>query len=138
MACSGPRTLKASAQVANGLVIAETGYTPEDIAYVRALVEEGCAEVNRDSAEFNLWWTSQVSFSDDLVQRMATAIGATFWITWGSAKGKRVAPDYIPKLCANSHNLATWEHDRGEQRAIDGGLTCSRQVGPRRSTRARP
>ena len=117
VACSGPRTLKASAQVADGLIIAEMGYTPEDIAYVRALIEEGCAEVDRDPAELDLWWTTQVSFSDDLVHGMATAIGASFWITWGSTKGKRIPAGYIPKLRelhTDSHNLATWEYGRAE------------------------
>ena len=90
VACSGPRTLKASAQVADGLIIAEMGYTPEDIAYVRTLIEEGCAEVDRDPSELDLWWTTQVSFSDDLVHGMATAIGSSLWITWGSTKGKRI------------------------------------------------
>ena len=117
VACSGPRTLKASAQVADGLIIAEMGYTPEDIAYVRTLIEEGCAEVGRDPAELDLWWTSGVSFSDDLAQGMATAVSSSFWITWGSTKGKRIPEGYIPKLRelhVDTHNLATWEQSRPE------------------------
>lgn len=117
VACSGPKTLKASAQVADGLIIAEMGYTPEDIAYVRTLIEEGCAEVGRDPAELDLWWYSQMSFSDNLVQGIATAIMSSFWITWGSTKDKRIPEGYTPKLRelhADTHNLATWENGRAE------------------------
>lgn len=115
VACSGPKTVKVSAQVADGLIIAEMGYTPEDITHIQALIKEGCAEVGRDPSELDVWWAASTDFSGDSVQGMATAVAGSFWITWGSTKGKRIPEGYVPKLRelhADSHNLATWESGR--------------------------
>jgi len=118
VACSGPKTVKASAQVADGLIIAEMGYTPEDIAHVMALIDEGCAAVGRDPTKLDLWWGSDMRFSDSAAD--ATAVGVTassVWLTMGSTKGKRIPEGFVPKLRelhADTHNLETYADGRGE------------------------
>ena len=99
VACSGPRTLKVAAQLADGLIIAEMGYTPEDIAHVRAVIDEGCAEVGRNPEELDIWWGTDVSFSDSVAD--ATAVGiasSSVWLTMGSTKGKRIPDGFVSKL----------------------------------------
>ena len=118
VACSGPKTLKASAQLADGLIIAEMGYTPADIAHVRALVEEGCAEVGRDPEELDLWWGADVRFSNSVADATAAGIASSsVWLTMGSTKGKRIPEGFVPKLRqlhADRYNLENYAGSRGE------------------------
>ena len=118
VACSGPKTVQASAQVADGLIIAEMGYTPADVAHVRALIEEGCAEVGRDPEELDLWWGADVRFSDSVADATAAGIASSsVWLTMGSTKGKRIPEGFVPKLRrlhADTHNLETYADSRGE------------------------
>jgi len=96
VACSGPRVIKMAAQVADG-IIPEMGYTPEDIAYVYSLVEEGCTEIGRDPKEIDIWWYSDVTFARDVETAMQSTIGtASHWLTMGSTKGKRIPEGYAP------------------------------------------
>ena len=129
VACSGPRTVKASAQIADGLIIAEMGYTPADIAHVRSLIEAGCAEFGRDPQELDLWWGSDVRFSDNADDVTAAGIASSsVWLTMGSTKGKRIPDGFAPKLRqlhADRYSLKNYEHSRNEflaERARELGL----------------
>jgi 5,10-methylenetetrahydromethanopterin reductase len=121
VACSGPKTLKAAAQIADGLIIAEMGYTPADIARVRALIEEGCAEVGRDPEELDLWWGAELKFSDSTADATATGIAtSSAWLTVGGTAGKGIPEGFAPKLRqlhADSYDLETYAGDRGEHLA---------------------
>ena len=118
VACSGPKTVKASAQLADGLIIAEMGYTPADIAHVRALIEEGCAPFGRDPEELDLWWGSDVRFSDSVADATAAGIASSsVWLTMGSTKGKRIPEGFAPKLRqlhADRYSLEGYGHSRAE------------------------
>ena len=118
VACSGPRVVKASAQVADGLIIAEMGYTPEDIKHVHSLIAEGCAEVDRDPQELDIWWGADVRFADNVDEATAAGVAtSSVWLTMGSTKGKRIPEGYVPKLRqlhADTHNLSTYAGSRGD------------------------
>ena len=118
VACSGPKTLKAAAQVADGLIIAEMGYTPPDIAHVRALIDQACADVDRDPNGLDLWWGSDVRFSDSVADAMAAGIASSsVWLTMGSIKGKRIPEAFVPKLrqlYADRFSLDNYEGSHGE------------------------
>jgi len=109
VACSGPKVLKASAQVADGLIIAEMGYTPENIANVLSLIEQGCAEADRDPEELEIWWAGQVAFGDDLEALNENAIGATHWLIAGNPEEKGIPDGFLPKL----EQLHSDTHDLG-------------------------
>lgn len=110
VACSGPKLLKASAQVADGLIIAEMGYTPEDIARVLGVIEEGCAEVDRDPEELEIWWASVMAFGDDISALVENAVGATHWLIAGNPEEKGIPDGFLPKL----KQLHFDTHDLGE------------------------
>ena len=110
VACSGPKLLKASAQVADGLIIAEMGYRPEDIARVLGVIEQGCAEVDRDPKELKIWWASVMAFGDDMAALTENAIGATHWLIAGDPKEKGIPDGFLPKL----KQLHFDTHDLGE------------------------
>ena len=113
VAVSGPRVLKASAQVADGLIIAEMGYTPEDIARVHSLIDEACAEGGRDPKELDLWWMADGRFSEDAESALAAGIGSgSQWLIMGSTKGKGIPEGFVPKLRelhADTHQLAAYK-----------------------------
>ena len=111
VACSGPKVLKASAQVADGLIIAEMGYTPEDITRVRSIIEQGCAEVDRNPEELEIWWATQVAFGDDVEALTENAIGATHWLIAGNPEEKGIPDGFLPKLKQlhfDTHDLAAF------------------------------
>jgi len=98
VACSGPKTLKAGAAVADGLILA-MGYAPEDIAETRRLIAEACHEAGRDPAELELWWYSEVTFARDTNAGMEASLGwFSQWLAMGTMKGKRIPEAYKPLL----------------------------------------
>lgn len=119
VACSGPKTLKASAQVADGVIIAEMGYTPEDIAHVRGLIAAGCAEVGRDPATLEVWWGSDVALSDSGAEVTAAGIAtSSVWLTMGTMQGKRIPEGFVPKLRQlydDRYNLENYAESPGER-----------------------
>src|SRR5262249_46670864 len=62
VACAGPKVLRMAAQVADGMVVF-MGFSPENIAYVNANIEEACAEVGRTPAELHVWWQTTINFA---------------------------------------------------------------------------
>ena len=118
VAVSGPRVLKASAQVADGLIIAEMGYAPEDIARVHDLIDQACAEVDRDPQELDIWWLADLRFAEDTEAALAQSIGsATQWLIMGSTRGKGIPEGFVPKLRelhADTHSLGAYvDQSRG-------------------------
>ena len=110
VACSGPKILKAASRVADGLIIAEMGYTPEDIARVWGVIDEGCAEVGRDPEELEIWWATVMAFGDDQAALMENAVGATHWLIAGNPEDKGIPDGFLPKL----KQLHFDTHDLGE------------------------
>jgi 5,10-methylenetetrahydromethanopterin reductase len=118
VACSGPRVLKMAAQVADGVIVS-MGYSPEDIAYVRSVISEGCAEVGRETKELEVWWFSEFTFGPDPESAMEFALASeTHWLIMGGTEGKRIPEEYKPllrELHTDTFDLDTYlkDPDRG-------------------------
>lgn len=130
VACSGPKVLRMAAQVADGMVVF-MGFAPENIAFVRATIEEACAEVGRDPAELHVWWQTTVNFADTVEEAMERSLGVnTSWMTMRTMAGKQIPEDIHAKLVqfnADMENVAATyrDMDRGRvlvQRAKEMGI----------------
>ena len=98
VACSGPRVLKMAAQVADGVIVS-MGSSPEDVAYVRSVISESCAEIGRDTKEVEVWWCSEFTFGPDAETVMEFSLASdTHWLIMGGTEGKRIPEEYKPLL----------------------------------------
>lgn len=98
VSCSGPKLLQAAAQVADGVVIDGMGFTPEDIARVKGLIDRALDEVGRDPNELDVWWGSEFAFGDDPEEVMAKHILVSHWLLLGDPVAKGVPEAIVPKL----------------------------------------
>ena len=114
VAVSGPKVLRAAAQVSDGLIIA-MGYAPEDIAHIESLIAEACAEVGRDPSELEIWWYTDINFAEDYDTGLAMSLDSTAqWLVMGGTDGKRIPEGYVPllkELFADAHDLDTSYRD---------------------------
>ncbi len=108
VACSGPKTLRMAAQVADGFIIT-MGFAPDDIRDVGRVIASGCAEVGRDPDALPIWWNCQVVFAPSVEEAMAVGIGwTTGWLTMGSLEGKGIPEAFkapLLEMNADTHNL---------------------------------
>lgn len=98
VSCSGPKLLQAAVQVADGVVIDGMGYTPEDIARVNRLIDQGCDEVGRDPNELEVRWGSEFAFGDDHEAVMEKHILVSHWLLVGDPIAKGVPEEILPAL----------------------------------------
>jgi len=109
VAVAGPKILRMAAQEADGIIVS-MGYAPEDIAHVRALVGEACAEVGRNPNEIEIWWNAAVNLaaSRDAAVESGVNLGSA-WLTAGGTSGKQIPEALQPALAElgrDSHDLA--------------------------------
>ena len=130
VACSGPRVLRMAAQVADGLIV-NMGFSPEDISYIRGIIEEACAEVGRDPDELEIWWNAYLVFAPSVEEAMEMSLGWSMtWITMTTLEGKGIPEEYkepLRRLTWDNHDLAaayrtTNRHQTLVRRAKELGL----------------
>ena len=98
VACSGPKILKMAAQVADGVIVT-MGFSDEDVAYVRGVIAEGCAEVGRDPRELDIWWNAYVVFAPSIEEAKNKSLGWSMsWLAMTTMEGKRIPEEYREKL----------------------------------------
>ena len=107
VACAGPKVLRMAAEVAEGGLVT-MGFSPEDVANIRAIVAEGHAAAGR-SDDFDIWWNAHVTFADSVEAARATSLGwSPSWLTMGSLEGKGIPDEYKEKLLqlnVDTHDL---------------------------------
>ena len=119
VACTGPKVLKMSAQVADGMFI-HMGMAPENIEYIRSIIKEGCEEVGRNPDELDLWWGSQVVFADSAEEAATRDMGSNpSWLVMGSMENKQIPEEYkepLRELAKNAHTFSAtyFNPKRGE------------------------
>ena len=130
VACSGPKVLKMASQVADGLIVT-MGFSPEDISYVRGIIEEGCAEVGRNPDELDIWWNAYIVFAPSVEEAMEKSLGWSMsWITMTTLNGKGIPEEYkepLRRLTWDNHDLTaayktTNRHSALVERAKEVGL----------------
>jgi len=109
VAAAGPKILRMAAQEADGVIVS-MGYAPEDIAHVRALVAEACAETGRNPGEIEIWWNAAVHLAGSREAAVDAGVNlASAWLTAGGTSGKQI-PDSLQaalaELSRDSHDLA--------------------------------
>lgn len=118
---AGPKITKMAAQIADGLLLS-MGLGPNNVSYVRDLVEQGCAEAGRDPDEIEMWWNSEVVFGDDVASARARSLGvSTSWLTMGGLDGKQVPHELHAPLIrfnADIHDLSNSYQDDGRQEKL--------------------
>lgn len=93
VACSGTRVLRMAAQVADGLILA-MGFGPHNLEYVRANIDQACAEVGRDPSELELWGHGALTFGETVEAAMEENLGVNpGWLTLGTLEGKQIPED---------------------------------------------
>lgn len=98
VACSGPRSIHMSAQVADGLIVC-VGVAPEDLAWLEEKVAVACAEVGRDPAELDIRQYAEVTFAESATVAAENSLGwFSHWLTLGGTAGKRIPEEYKPLL----------------------------------------
>ena len=109
VACSGPKVLKMSAQVADGMFIV-MGMAPENIKYVKGIIKEGCEEAGRNPDELELWWGGGITFADSVEEAMENSLGANVsWMVMGSMEGKQIPEEYkepLRELAKGTHTFS--------------------------------
>lgn len=108
LAVAGPKALRMGAAITDGLIVS-MGYAPENIDSVHRLVAEGCADVDRDPEELELWWNSEMVFAETPELAKARSMGVTVaWLTMGTMEGKGIPEkhkDALLKFAADTHDL---------------------------------
>jgi alkanesulfonate monooxygenase SsuD/methylene tetrahydromethanopterin reductase-like flavin-dependent oxidoreductase (luciferase family) len=98
VACSGPKVLTAAAEVADGAIL-HLGFSPEDVAYIDALIEEGSDRGGRDPDAFERWWHCSMRFASSLEEGQAENLGINpGWLTLKTMDGKRVPEEFQEPL----------------------------------------
>ncbi|CAB4785520.1 MAG: LLM class flavin-dependent oxidoreductase [Actinobacteria bacterium] len=118
VAVSGPKVLRMSCEVADGMLLS-MGFGPDNIAYVKGLVDDGCAEYGRTSSELELWWNSEVVFGDNVESAMRRGMGiGTNWLSMGSLEGKQIPENVRQPLLqfnADIHDLSAEYKDQDRE-----------------------
>ena len=130
VACVGPKVLKMASQVADGLIVC-MGYGPENIKYVRGIINDACAEVGRNPDDLDIWWQASLVFADSVEEGMKVNLGVNInWLTMGSMEGKLIPEEYRDRLVqlaedehsfdATYHNVDrfTWTVERAKELGI--------------------
>ncbi len=106
--CSGPKTLRMAAEVADGAVV-HMGFAPEDLAQVREIIAAGRRAVGKDPATFDVWWNAPVLFGETYEAAATRNIGwLPRWLTMGSLDGKGIPDELkekVKELNADQHSL---------------------------------
>jgi 5,10-methylenetetrahydromethanopterin reductase len=118
VACSGPKVLRMAMEVADGIIPA-MGYAPENIDYVRSLVDTACEDFGRERESVDIWWYADTIFGTSAESILAKNLSSeSQWLLMGSTQGKLIPKEYIPllrELHADTHNLESSykDPDRG-------------------------
>ena len=119
IAAAGPKSLKLGAEIGDGLIIS-LGFSPDDIAGIFEIIEQGCAEAGRDPSALELWWQADVTFAEDLEAGAASALGwGVEWLTLTTVDGKSVPEhlrDALIELNQDARNIATAYKDEDRDR----------------------
>ena len=123
VACSGPKILRAAAEVADGAIVT-MGFSPEAIDYVKGIVAEGLAASGRTDKDFEIWWNAHITFDESHEAAASRSLGwSPSWLTMGSLEGKGIPDEYKEKLLElneDTHNLnATYKSKNREQTVVD-------------------
>jgi len=108
IAVAGPKALRMGAAIADGLIVS-MGYAPENIESVHRLVEQGCADADRDPAELELWWNSEMVFAATAELAKARSMGVTVaWLAMGTMEGKGIPEKHksaLLEFTSDTHDL---------------------------------
>ena len=123
VAVSGPKVLRMACEVADGMLLA-MGFGPDNVAYVRSLIEQGCQAAGRQPAELECWWNSEIVFGDSAADARSRGMGVgTEWLTMGTTEGKQIPEHLKPALVqfnADVHDLAAeYQDEDREGKLID-------------------
>jgi alkanesulfonate monooxygenase SsuD/methylene tetrahydromethanopterin reductase-like flavin-dependent oxidoreductase (luciferase family) len=98
------------------------GFGPDNVRYIRSLIEEGCAAFGRKESELELWWNSEVVFGESVDAARNRGIGVgTEWLTMGRLEGKQIPEELLPALLEYNkdvHDLGAEYQDEDRERAL--------------------
>ena len=108
VACSGPKILRAAAEVADGAIVT-MGFSPEDVDNVKGIVAEGLAASGRSEKDFEIWWNAHITFDESYDAAAQRSLGwSPSWLSMGSLKGKGIPDEFkekLKELNADTHDL---------------------------------
>lgn len=123
VAVSGPKVLRMACEAADGMLLA-MGFGPDNVAYVRGLIERACEEAGRRPDELECWWNSEIVFGASVEEARARGMGVgTEWLTMGTMEGKQI-PEHLKeplvRFNADVHDLAAeYQDEDREAKLID-------------------
>jgi 5,10-methylenetetrahydromethanopterin reductase len=123
VACSGPRILRAGAEVADAAIVT-MGFSDADINDVKRIVDDGRRAVGKDPKTFAIWWQAHITFDESYEAAAARSLGwSPSWLTMGSLDGKGIPDQYkerLRQLNADTHNLqAVYRTKNREQIVVE-------------------
>lgn len=123
VAVSGPKVLRMACESADGMLLA-MGFGPDNVAYVRALIERACEGAGRQPEELECWWNSEIVFGHSVEDARSRGMGVgTEWLTMGTMEGKQI-PEHLKgalvQFNADVHDLAAeYQDEDRESKLID-------------------
>ena len=121
VACAGPKILRMAAEVADGAIVT-MGFAPEDIVYVRNIVDEGLHASGRTANDFQIWWNAHMAFDDSVEAAAERSMGwSPYWLTMGSLEGKGIPENMKEKLRqlnADAHDLDAVYRSKDRQKTL--------------------
>ncbi|MDA0262229.1 MAG: LLM class flavin-dependent oxidoreductase [Proteobacteria bacterium] len=121
VACAGPKILRMAAEVADAGIVT-MGFAPEDVAYVRNIVDEGLTASGRRADDFQIWWNAHMAFDESVEAAAERSMGwSPYWLTMGSLEGKGIPDglkDKLKQLNADAHNLDAVYRSKDRQQTL--------------------
>ena len=121
VACAGPRITRMAAEVADGMILG-LGFSPDDIARIYEIIDEGCAAGGRTRDALDLWWNARLIFADSAEQAQEQSLGWTpMWLTMGTMEGKDIPEEYknkLRELNRDSHDVLAAYRTAGRDRLM--------------------
>ena len=130
VACSGTKTLRMAAEVADGLILA-MGYSQENLAHVRDTIADAATAAERDPADLDVWWHCSLGFAPSVEEGLAANLGVNpGWLTKATMDGKQIPDEVRPALRELTNDFLRVDteyttRNRGAhlvQRAVDLGI----------------
>ncbi len=121
VACAGPKILRMAAEVADGAIVT-MGFAPEDVAYVRDIVDRGLEASGRSADDFQIWWNAHMAFDESVEAAAERSMGwSPYWLTMGSLEGKGIPEEFKDKLKAlniDAHDLDAVYRSKDRQKTV--------------------
>lgn len=120
VACSGPRVLQMTAEVADGAIL-HFGFSDDDVEYMEGIISTGVAAGRDRPADLDRCWHTTLMFAASVEEGMRQSLGINpGWMTMGSMEGKRI-PEHLKapllEFTSDFRNLSS-EYDEDGREAV--------------------